>query len=185
MSTEGTEAVRVDAGAPQAEEMPSLASIATEPGDGAWPAAWYAATILPGFASKGGKQFQTEDTVSKAGDSRNLVLTLAVTNAAGKTRNMFTSRNYRTQDLNAETVARVKAGTADKRTQISLGKLGQIETAIGFAFKKHPEGGYILVAPLVGQRVDIRLGMEKAKDGTLTGFNEVTDFAKAGTKVRK
>jgi hypothetical protein len=164
----------------EAEPMPSLSDVADEPGEGAWPLGWYRATILPGFTSRTGRAFQTEDTLSKAGDSRNLTITLNIKrDGRDQTgRNMFTSRNYRIEDLTAANVERIKSGDADQRLRISLGKLGQIEKAVGQAFKRHPDG-YLIAGSLVGRQVDVRLGMDKADK-----YNEVTAFAPAGTKAK-
>src|ERR1017187_2242652 len=103
--TEETNGNRIDEGGMAQEAMPSLAEIAQETG-GAWPPGWYGAEIIEGYTA-GGYQFTTADTVSKAGDSRNLRVALKLTATAvrqdaegnsvqpGATRNTFSSQNYR------------------------------------------------------------------------------------------
>lgn len=181
---------RIDSGAGLATEpMPSLADVAQEVG-GAWPAGWYRAKVIAGYSARG-YEFTTSDTISKAGDSRNLRIAMALTAAkdmtdkegnsvkAGVTRNEFFSTNYRTTDLTAANVARVKGGNADQRLAIALGKLGQIEKAFGQGWAKHPEG-HLLVQPLIGREVDVRRGLNKK-----TGYMEINAFAPAGSKTAK
>lgn len=176
------------------EAMPSLSDVAQEAG-GAWPAGWYPAEIIEGYQAKS-YTFTTEDSLSKGGDSRNLRVSLRVTSpaaradelgnsvVAGATRNTFFSTNYCTDFLTAANVKRIKNNDGDPkdkafmRLRIALGQLGQIEKAVGFSFQKHPQG-HINPAPLIGQKVDVRLSIGEK------GYNEVTAFAPAGSRTSK
>lgn len=161
------------------EPMPSLSEVAQETG-GAWPPGWYSGEIIQGYMA-GGYQFETQSKVSRAGDSQNLTVCLKLTSsstkedkdgnsvAAGATRNLFSQRNYRVEDLTAANVARVKAGEADQRLKIVLGQLGQIEKAVGIGFRKHPLG-QIEPSNLVGRKVEVRINIGDK------GYNEVTGF---------
>lgn len=186
--SDGT-ATRIDQPGLAHEAMPSLSEFAQEPG-GAWPNGWYQGEIIEGYKA-GGFLFETGDTLSKNGDSRNLRLCLKLTApaaksdgngnsvAAGATRNTFWSQNYRVSDFHPDTLQAIKDQTAEKRTAIAIGKLGQVEKALGFGFSKHPEG-HILAAPMVGQKVDVRLSINAE-----SGYNEPTALAPAGTRTTK
>ena len=197
MNTEAAQQTEVyvgSTGLTTAEPMPSLSEVAQEAG-GAWPKGWYPAEIIGGY-NAGGYQFDTADTLSKGGDSRNLRIALRLSSpaahadaegnsvSAGATRNTFFSANYQTDFLTAANVARVKSNAGSKddkaftRLRIALGQLGQIEKSVGFQFQKHPQG-HLLAEPLVGQKVDVRLGIGEK------GYNEVTAFAPAGTRTKK
>lgn len=190
---DGTEMApeRVDVGATMAEELPSLADFAQEPG-GAWPKGWYAATILEGYATPKGTVFQTLDNPSKAGDSRNLMICVSMDGGKLGTRNTFTQLNYRAGDFTADRMAAIKeareqfkgargawTGQTDlQRSSLALAQLGQLEAALGFRLPLHP-AGHILAAKLVGQKMDVRLGEDEK------GYNEINAFAKAGTRAKK
>jgi len=173
-------------------ELPSLVDLADEPSQGAWKSGWYRATILDGYASRKGTQFATSDKSSKAGDSRNLVICLAVQSTDGKeTRNPQHQLNYRFEDLTAARIASVKEARAEfkgmqkwpgaaadlQRSSLSIGKLGSLSKAIGLGYKSTNVG--INPQPLVGQQLDVRIGVDE------NGFNDVREFIKAGEKVKK
>lgn len=185
-----TDSINSLAGSTASEALPSLAEFADEVG-GAWPKGWYAATIIEGYATPKGKTFTTADSVSQKGDSRNLRLCLSATNGTD-TRTMQESFNYRVGDFSVERINFIReARTENKgiknwgdkdaqRSSLAIGKLGQIGEAIskGFSFTINGNGG-LSVGPLVGQKVDIRLGINDE------GYNEITGFAPAGTKTSK
>ena len=171
-----------------AENVPSLADLAEEPG-GAWPAGWYAAEIIEGYATPKGKQFSTSDAPSKGGDSRNLRLCFKVQGPGGE-RLMQESFNYRQTDFTPERIADIKAGREEhkgvqgkwndapdlQRSSLAVAKIGALEKAIGFTIRN--EDGVTEPARVVGQRVDIRLTVND------DGYNVVSKFAKAGEKVK-
>lgn len=186
------------------EGLPSLSDIALETGGGAWPAGWYRARILPGYSTSGGKQVETGDMFSKAGDSRNLKIAMSLRSTtdradkegnfvkANSERNMNTNMNYRPDDLTAARIEQVKqarehfkgvqgrwADADIQATSLSLGRLGQFEKAIGFRLTQTPAGGFA-TAPLIGQEVDVRIKIDEK-----SGYNEVTAFAKAGERVKQ
>jgi hypothetical protein len=192
---------RIDAGPGlAAEEMPSLADFAEEPG-GAWPKGWYRAEFIEGYATTKGTQFTTKDEPSKNGTSRNLTLCLRIAGdfymndgerkaGPGGVRNTFEQINYRLDDFTPAKLAMVKElresnkgvrgawpGQADQqRTSLALAKLGQIEKAMGATFKRTPLG--LSASHLSGRAVDVRLGVDDK------GYNEVTAFAPAGSRVK-
>lgn len=172
------------------EELPSLSEFAEEAG-GAWPVGWYKAMVIDGYATRKGTVFTTEDTPSRDGQSRNMRLCLNVTGAAG-TRNTFDTFNYRISDFTPARLEQIKElrqqfkgtrgawpGQADaQRTSLAIANLGQLEKALGFRFKRHPEG-YLVPGTFVGQKLDIRLGVDDK------GYNEVTAYAAAGSRTGK
>lgn len=177
------------------EELPSLTDIAQEPSSGAWPDGWYKATIIEGYSTNRGAQFETSDTLSKAGNSRNLLLCMTVQNGA-ETRNMFGRLNYKLEDFDPQRLVKVKQlreqakkekwGNkwpdelkAFQATNLSMGRLGQIEAAVGFRFKR-TQAGFINVKPLVGQQVDVHLRLNQE-----TSFSEITEYAKLGDRTNK
>lgn len=172
------------------EGMPSLAEFADEPG-GAWPVGWYKAKVLEGFSTNSGKQFRTEEVSSNDGMSRNLWLAVEVTGQGG-TRKMRTNFNYRPEDFHPDRLERIKeARTTNKgvkgawqgqkdlqRSSISIGQLGMLEKAFGFGLQRHPETKNLLPSVFIGKAVDVRLGVDDK------GYNEITQFAAAGSKAR-
>lgn len=197
-----TDTERIDQVGLAAEEMPSLAEFAEEPG-GAWPKGWYSAEVIEGYATPKGTQFTTGDSLSKNGTSRNLTICLRVDSGkgssdgegravgAGQTRNTFEQVNYRADDFTPDKMAMVAElrrenkgvrgawpGQADaQRTSLALAKLGQIEKAMGATFKRTPQG--LTAAHFVGRKVDVRFGVDEK------GYNEVTAFAPAGTRAKQ
>lgn len=182
-----SEETRTDMGLVK-EEMPSLADFADEPG-GAWPKGWYQATVIEGYATRNGKVFQTSDEPSRTLDSRNLRMCLAVTN--GKDTRQFSELlNYRVEDFTSERLEAIKElreqfrgargswpGYSDiQRSSLAVAKLGQVEKAFGFRLAKAHSGG-LNPAPFVGQKVDVRLGIND------NGYNEVNAWAKAGSRT--
>lgn len=166
-----------------------LSSLADEPG-GAWAAGWYAGETIEGYQAGKGYTFLTADSVSKKGDSRNFRLCFRLTNG-GNERTTFTSFNYRTGDFAADRVKAVVALRAEfkgkkgawvgyediQRSSLALGKLGQLQKATGQAITFNAEGG-INVAPFIGKKVDVRLGIDEK------GYNEVTALAPLGEKAK-
>lgn len=172
------------------EEVPTsvdLRDLASEPG-GAWAKGWYPGEIIEGYLA-GSHQFLTQDTVSKKGDSRNLLVCYRLTNGA-QVKTTFQQYNYRLSDFTAQRIEAVKnirkemggvkgkwSGYEDlQRSSLALGQLGQLQKATGVAFTFHPDTKAILVAGLVGAKIDVRLGIDEE-----SGYNEVTGLAALGT----
>lgn len=172
-----------------AEEIGGLEDFAEEP-QGAWKNGWYKATILEGFQTKKGKTVMTSDAISQKGDSRNLKLCIKVVNGNDE-RTLITSFNYRTSDFTPERLAFIKEARAEnrgvkgkwsdsdaQRSSLALASIGGLTKAVGFSPKVAPQGG--LVAGLyIGQAVDVYLGTDDK------GYNEVRNFAKAGSKTNQ
>lgn len=172
------------------EEMPDLDDLAQEPSQGAWPAGWYKAEVLEGFATSRGNQVFTGDAVSQKGDSHNITIALKVFKGED-TRNMRASFNYRVDDFDAQVIEGVKearkeyAGVKGKwpgdasdlqRSSLALAKIGQFQKAIGFKFKRNSEGA-LVPGVFVGQVLDVRLRTNE------DGFNEIVEYAKAGERT--
>lgn len=169
----------------ETEEVPSLADFAEEPG-GAWPVGWYSAEITHGYVTGRGKEFHTEDTTSKNGDSRNARLCLKLISPKGE-RTMQESFNYRSEDFSPERLEFIKEARAEyknvkgrwsdsdaQRSSLALAKIGQIERALGFTIRTKD---HMVPEKAIGQKVDVRLGIND------DGFNKITAFAKAGEKT--
>lgn len=170
-----------------AEHVVDLEDFYEAPG-GAWPKGWYPATIIEGYATPKGKQFRTEDSASLKGDSRNLRLCVLASDGKGE-RTMQESFNYRVGDFSDERKAFIKSAREEnkdvkgrwtdydaQRSSLALVKLSVIAKAVGASFATNGNGG-LVTAPLIGKKVDIRLGINDE------GFNEITAFAPAGTKA--
>ena len=190
MSAEATSEVFIG-GTSFSEDVPSLTDFAEEAG-GAWPAGWYGATIIEGYATSRGKQFVTEDTASKKGDSRNLRVCFSLNGGTLGTRNTFESFNYRVDDLTTERLAQIKElreefkgvkgawpGQSDaQRSSLAIAGLGQFTKAIGSGLKRTAEGN-IIPTPFVGKTADVRLNIDDK------GYNTITAYAPAGTRTKK
>ena len=182
---------RVDIGGNAPEAMPSLADFFEEPSGGAWPNAWYGAMVVEGYTTGNGKVWSTEDTPSRGGDSRNLRICFHVDGGKLGFRDTFASLNYRTEDFTADRLAAIKSareqfkgtqgawtGNTDlQRSSLALGQLAQLENALGFKLKLHPNG-HVLPVTFVGQRMDVRFTTNDK------GYNEINAFGKAGTKAK-
>lgn len=169
-------------------ESVSLVDFAEEPG-GAWSNGWYKAKTIEGFATaKSNKQYNTEDSVSGKGDSRNLRICLTVTRANGDERTLQDTLNYRSGDFTSERLAYIKQAREDnkgerhwndkdaQRSSLAIASIGQLQKALGFEQLKLANGG-IVAGAFIGQDLDVRLGADE------NGFNVVTAFAPAGTKT--
>lgn len=187
---EATQEVRIGQVGPVSEDMPSLADFADEVG-GAWPAGWYPGEIIGGYTTGRGKQFVSEDTLSKNGESRNLRVCFRLSSSLGE-RTTFESFNYRVSDFTPERLGQIKElreefkgvrgawpGQSDaQRSSLAIAGLGQFEKALGFRLKR-TELGNLNPSPFVGQKVDCRLNIDEK------GYNTITAFAPAGTRVKK
>jgi len=155
---------------------------------GALPVGWYAATVIEGYTTtRSGTAFNTQDTLAKSGESRNLMIALALT---GYERNIFARLNYRAGDLtiSADRRAELKrmaqghkpgdkwGDRAAQATFLSRGRIGQVQKALGLATLPLVEGAGINVSSFAGRKVDVRLTINE------DGYNEVTEFAAAGSR---
>lgn len=168
--------------------------LASEPAQGAWPVGWYKGQIIEGYATRKGTQFRTEDSVSKDGQSRNLFLCVAATNAKGETRNIQTLFNYRAFDFTAERMQAVKEAREEfkgvktwpgaakdlQRSSLAIAALGQLRKAVGSVFELTDVG--VSPLPFIGKPVDVRLGHKPNDKGVV--YNEITDFAASGTGAK-
>jgi hypothetical protein len=179
---------------------------APEEGAGAWPKGWFRAVILPGYTTGKGTTFETSDKLARDPGSRNLFICLEVSGdvyipsspdpaarklspGPGGKRNIRATFNYNPNDLTAARIALIKEARErykavqgawpDKAIQassLSLGRLGQLEKAVGFQLPF--VGGRYNPAPFVGQRVDVRLSIDDK------GFSDVAAVAPAGSHVK-
>jgi hypothetical protein len=176
------------------EELPSLVDFAGEPG-GAWDKGWYRAEVIEGYATGKGTTFLTKDELSKGGDSRNVTFCFRVFNKAGQERTIFDQQNYRVTDFTPERLAQIKEGREAnrgvkgkwtqgyqpgdlQRSSLAIATLGQFEKALGFRFKRGPNGA-LLPGVFIGQKVDVYLGINKE------GYNDITEYAAAGSKEKR
>lgn len=178
-----------------------------EEGAGAWPDGWYRAVVVAGYTTGRGKVMETTDSISKDQASRNLHIALKLDGSAyvpstarvsdrkltqgpGGERQMRATFNYRPDDFTPGRIAQVKEARErfkgvqgawpDKAIQsssLSLGRLGQLEKAIGF--KLPFVNGRLNPQPFVGQRLDVRLKLDAT-----SGFSEVAAVAQAGAHVK-
>src|SRR5215467_10438073 len=141
MTNTATEAVRIGTAGLSSESV-DLSDFAERVG-GSWPAGWYSATIIPGFASSKGRQILTEDSLSKNGDSHNLRVCFTLTHPDLGTTTKFESFNYRVTDFTPDKLAQIKdlreqfkgvrgawPGQSDaQRTSLAIASLGQFTKA--------------------------------------------------------
>ena len=172
------------------EEMPDLSSFARPVSEGAWPAGWYQAKVIEGYATGSGFQWVTGDLPSKDNQSRNMTVCFSVTNSSGDERKTWTSFNYRSDDftkqkLGAITELRQKNAKLKQwpekdlqRTSIAVASLGQFERAFaGMTRLKRTTQGNLATVNLIGYKMDLRLSIND------DGFNEVEEFAPLGEKT--
>lgn len=167
-------------------DVPSLEGFDST-GGGAWPNGWYPATIVPSFTTNKGNTFETEDFLSKAGDSRNIRVLIEATDGEN-TRTLFHNCNYRLADLTPERIAEIRElrkvyakekkwpDTDAQRTNLNLEGLRELEKVMGRTFSRNGSG--LDVTPLHNLKVDVYLGTDEK------GFNEVRQVAASGTRVR-
>jgi hypothetical protein len=173
---------RVGAAGLASEEMPSLDDFYEEPG-GNIPPGWYDATILEGYATGSGTQFQTGDETGKDGQ-RHLRFCFGL-NVGGHQRNLQKTWFYTPGQFEGEFLARIKglreqfaaakqkswAGHGKEQNfSISLSQLSQLGKAVGFKLAKHPESGGLLATPYVGKQLRVRVVTGKK------GYDEVAGF---------
>jgi len=163
-----------------------LTDFAEEAG-GALNPGWYRASIIGGYATQRGKQIVTGDTLSSKGDSHNLKVCFHLTQP---NRNLFNSFNYRTSDFTADRLAQIKAlreqfagtqgawpGQSDaQRSSLAIADLSQFQKAVGMSIPRN--NGILNASPLVGQSLDVRVGVDKK------GYNEITAYATLGKRTK-
>lgn len=116
--------------------------------------------------------------------------------AAGEERFTWNAYNYRLFDLTKERIEAVenirKVAAEEKwqggrwpdrysdlqRSSLAQGQLFQLYKAVGFAPKK-VDAGFVDVQPLIGQQVDVHLGINE------DSYNEITEIAKLGEGGKK
>ncbi len=168
------------------EDVPDITGFADEPG-GAWKG-WFKAEIVAGYTTGKGKVFQTEDTVSRDGNSRNLRLCLSITNG-NQTRTNFTSFNYRVGDFDKDRLCAIEQArkafaavnkwpdSSLQRSSLAIAKLGQMFKATGVKPKRR-EDGVLIPDVFVGAKADVYLAINDK------GFNDITQFAAPGAKTK-
>jgi hypothetical protein len=179
-------------------ELPDLSDFGREPSAGAWEHQgfgpsnnWYPAEVIEGYATQSSFQWSTEDTASKDGNSRNMRVCFRITNSANETRNIWASFNYRLDDFDGKKLAAIKELRAQyagkkgawaekdlQRTSLALASLGQFERAFDKKIRlSRTEAGNLNPIPLVGYKIDVRLGTNE------DGFNTVEEFAKLSERT--
>lgn len=182
---------------------------APEEGAGAWPKGWFRAVTLPGYSTGRGKVMETADVLAKDPASRNLFICIevagdvyvpsdpdpakrVVSKGPGGKRNIRVTFNYVPSDFTAARIALVKEAREhyknvqgawpDKAIQassLSLGRLGQLEKAIGMKLPFDPSAGRFMPQQLgAGIRLDVRLTIDEK------GFSEVAATAPSGSHVK-
>lgn len=152
-------------------DIPDLGGIIGETTP-SWENGWYRATINASrsFTDKNGNDrlFESQDSVSAKGTSRNLKLQITVARKDGKTLNNSMLVNYNPDALAPETVAAVKAHVAEKKQTdretlgelflpfMTLQKLSNLQTIAGRTLTRTAEGGLDL-SPLFGKTFYVRL----------------------------
>jgi hypothetical protein len=173
-----------------ASESVDLSDFAEEPG-GAWPAGWYPATIIAGYSTGRGKQFLTEDTLGRKGDSRNARVCFNLNGGSLGTRSTFESFNYREDDFTPARLAQIKEmrqefkavrgawpGQADaQRSSLAIASFSQFTKALGMSLPR--VDGRVNPIPFIGQAIDVRINIDDK------GFNTITAFAASGTRTAK
>lgn len=171
------------------EALPSLAEFADEPG-GTWTPGWYAGEIVEGYTTQKGKTFLTEDAVSQKGDSRNLRICVRVVKG-NLDRTLQETYNYRSTDFTPERIAFVKEAREEykgvkgrwpdadaQRSSLAIASIGQIEKAALAPGSFRRSQGALVVGPLFGKKVDVRLTIDEK------GYNAITFIAPAGSHVK-
>lgn len=132
---------------------------------------WYKGQILAKreFTDKNGNDrvFESTDTPSAKGDSRNIRLQLLITRKDGKTMNLSALVNYNPEDLTQDVVQKVRAqselvkageqwGTLFK-PYMTLTRLSALQNIAGVRqLQRNPEGGLDL-NPLYGKTAYFRI----------------------------
>lgn len=168
------------------ERVVDLSDFAEEPGGPLRPG-WYKAEVLEGYATRSGKQFATSDSLSQAGDSRNLRLCFKVAVPGKEPRNIQKTINYRTTDFTPERLAVIKEARQEfsgvqgrwpnvelQRSSLAVAQLGQVGKATGVGVPLTHEGN-INASRFVGKKLDVRLTIDK------NSYNDVTAFAASST----
>ncbi len=169
-----------------AESLPDLSEYADEPG-GPLPRGWYPAEAVEGYATRSGKEKFTEDVVAKDGGSRNLRVCFAVQTGGKDVRNLQSQFNYRRNDFSADRLKFVLAMREEmkgvrnwpdrdaQRSSLALAKLGQFQKA---GAKLEFIGEAVKTINLIGGKYDVYVSIDS------NGYNEITQYAKAGTVTR-
>lgn len=156
-----------------------------------WTKGWYGGVILKGFtSSKGDRQFRTEDTVSKRGDSRNITLCVAAANGNEVMQKLITI-NYQPDSLTDERIAEVREAAhtyakqrgawPDKGLQrdfLCFQRLKQLETIAKQELSMNGNG--FDLSPLIEQSVDVKV-IQDPPNETGSVFNSFDEVAPAGT----
>lgn len=149
---------------------------------------WYAGTILSKreFTDKNGNDrvFESTDTVSQKGDSRNIRLQLELKRQSdGRVLNVSTLINYSPEDLSQETVQKVaehkeKVNSSGEewgplfRSFMTLTRLGKLQKIAGVRQLQRNGDGGLDLKPLYGKSAYFRI----KDDSRNPQYKEVVDF---------
>ena len=168
-------------------DIPDLSGLTSESStDAGFSDGWYAATILERreFTDKNGNDrvFETADTPSAAGDSRNITLQMSLKRQSdGREINLRTIVNYRPEYLSQESIQAVIADQAKTpeerdssllRASLTLQKLAKLQQIAGVRqFARNGNGGLDLHSTF-GKSCYARI----RPDSRNPQFKEVADF---------
>lgn len=159
---------------------------------------WYQAQILErrSFTDPNGndKVFESSDSPSANGDSRNIRLQLQVKRQSdNRTLNTNIQVNYRPEDLTQETVQAVAKRQEESRENntnmgdlfrpfMTLTRLGRLQKIAGVRQLQRNGNGGLELTPLFGKTLYVRLGDDPRTNGK---FKEVKDFGMDAPKRAK
>lgn len=132
---------------------------------------WYKGQILGKreFTDKNGNDrvFESTDSVSAKGDSRNIRLQVVLTRKDGKTLNVSTLVNYKPEDLTADTVQKVTAHLDAVKTgeqwgdlfkpYMTLTRVSALQKIAGVRQLQRSQEGGLDIAPLFGKTAYFRI----------------------------
>ena len=170
-------------------DIPDLSGIAAQDATSEpWADGWYEGTIMEErrFTDSNGSErvFESGDTPSQAGDSRNIKLQVIVKRQLdGRALNTSAQVNYRPEDLTQETIQAVvkrqeEAGPGEQlgdlfRPFMTLTRLARLQKIAGVRqFQRNGNGGLDLAA-LYGKKAYFRLGDDPRTGGK---YKEIKDL---------
>jgi hypothetical protein len=176
-----------EAGIGNLGDIPDLAGFDDRPEFQPFENGWYAGQILQKreYTDKNGNDrvFESGDSVSQRGDSRNIRLQVELTRSDGKKLNISTLVNYNPSDLSQATLQAVAAhkGKVDTegaewgelfRAFMTLTRLAKLQKIAGVRQLQRNGDGGLELTPLFGKAAYFRI-----KDDTRNPqYKEVADF---------
>jgi hypothetical protein len=170
-------------------DIPDLSGVGDEQSSGAFVDGWYEGRIQAKreFTDKNGNDrlFESGDTPSANGESRNIRLQVELTRASdGRTLNTSTLINYQPTDLTAETVAAIAAQKEKNkesgerqwgplfRSFMSLTRLGKLQKIAGVRQLQRNGDGGLDLTPVYGKTAYFKLG----EDDRNPQYKAIVDF---------